>query len=243
MSNTTKEKRFYHSVIHLENCIKKVKDFILKRNLNRDKSFASLLQNLIKLINCPIFDQKSKSDKSLLNFQTEAQLSSLNNAFRNNYKTLVFDFFYNLILKVQTLDSNLLNEIVFFSMKTFTDYMGFFKVKNQRNMTLLGINVDIEDLIGFIYIDRTVNELIIAPIEGKTELSPIDANNIIVEMVYKAYNQLIHGNLSHIWTDGVFQYSYVIWFEDSSVQFLMFSENLLIRFYLFIGHTSATENH
>ena len=193
----------------------------MKKKLDKEKHFSLLLQNLNQLNKSRLFDQTIKNEKNSINFQTEAQLSALNNAIRDNYKTLVFDFYYNSILKVKNLDLNLLNEMVFFCKKSFADYLDFFRVKSQRNVTLLGIDIDIEGLVGFIYIDRTVNELIFAPIEtnSDSELTSTHINHIIVQMIYKAYNQLIEGNLSHIWRDPLFQYSYVIWFEDSSVEF------------------------
>jgi hypothetical protein len=231
--NEPNEKRCCHTVIQLQNCIKKIKDYIFKNNLIGDKIYLSTLNNLNKLSKTKIFGYITDLEQKLLSFQLEAQLSMINNSLRQSYKLLIFDTYYrnSNIPCVRTFYKTLFKEVQCFCQKTFSHYLGYFDVKSQRNMTLLGINIDIKDLIGFIYVDRTVNELIIAPIEyidydcdnkeeiplKETAFSDIDLNNIIVNMIYDAYNSLTNGNLMTVWSDGTLNFSYSMWFEDSKV--------------------------
>ena len=211
--NEPNVKKCCHTVIQMENCIKRLKEFILKKNLNKERVFESFLNNLNKLQDIKIFEYLTDSDKNLLNLQTEAKMTAINNCLRHNYKTLVFDFFNTSILRANPLDTNLLNETVFYCMKIFSDYLPFLQVKSQRNMTLLGVDIDVRGLIGFVYIDRTVNEVIAAPIETAS----YDTQICIINMIYSAYTALTDGRMSGVWSDGVLQYCYVIWFEDASV--------------------------
>jgi len=222
--NESNDKKCCHTVIQLQNAIKRIKDFIFQNNLTKDKSYISTLNTLTRLNKCKIFEYLTDLDQNLLNFQTEAQLQLINTSLRDNYKTLIFDFYNNLISKSECLHKNLFNEISLFCKNTFTDYLGYFTVKSQRNMTLLGIDIHIKHLIGFVYIDRTVNEMIIAPIEYTSDesgsaITSNQFNNMATNMISHAYHSLINGKLINIWKDSMFQYSYAIWFEDCSVEF------------------------
>ncbi|CAG2117439.1 unnamed protein product, partial [Medioppia subpectinata] len=116
---------------------------------------------------------------------------------------------------MQSFDDKLLTSLENFYFTDSNTNCIKFNVKSQRNMTLLGIDAHIKGLIGFVYIDRTVNEVIIAPIESMNpenglQMSANEFNTIASHMISHAYRSLINGHMTSVWADGVFQYTYIL---------------------------------
>ena len=96
----------------------------------------------------------------------------------------------------------------------------FLEVKAKRNFSLSSYMEEFAGLVHFIHIDRQNGRLISPNIDVTAEETSSLVKKKVWEMVECARSYLLNGQLSVIWKDYAFSYSYFMWFEDHNEQVL-----------------------
>ncbi|XP_014486622.1 PREDICTED: Hermansky-Pudlak syndrome 1 protein homolog isoform X2 [Dinoponera quadriceps] len=96
------------------------------------------------------------------------------------------------------------------------DFNDFLKVKALKNFTLGSYLEEFPGLVHFIYIDRTTHRLVAPTLDFTSPETLALTTKKIWDMVEQSRIHLQEGHLSVMWKDTIFNYSYFLWFEDSS---------------------------
>ncbi|XP_032678841.1 Hermansky-Pudlak syndrome 1 protein homolog isoform X2 [Odontomachus brunneus] len=96
------------------------------------------------------------------------------------------------------------------------DFNDFLKVKALKNFTLGSYLEEFPGLVHFIYIDRTTHRLVAPTLDFTSPETLALTTKKIWDMVEQSRMHLQEGHLSVMWKDTIFNYSYFLWFEDSS---------------------------
>lgn len=96
----------------------------------------------------------------------------------------------------------------------------FLEAKAKRNFSLSSYMEEFAGLVHFIYIDRQNGRLISPNIDVTAEETSSLVKKKVWEMVECSRSYLLNGQLSVIWKDFAFSYSYFMWFEDHNGQVL-----------------------
>jgi len=221
-----KELRCFHTLEEMDISIRILKQ-LLKYKSQRHCDDTKLL--MIK------FDQINSSEirkyilslnEKELSTQLDALCSSLCSSLRSVYSNKVYQYFvHNLaVLSNSTAVQKLLNEIKSSTNHSTRDYLDYFLVKSQRNVCIESYYDIFPGLISFIFINRSVNQMIIAKNEhldetlGNNSISYLTISlNLLPQLIECAYTRLTSGKLSSSWIENELSMNYIMWFEGSGV--------------------------
>ncbi|XP_018574507.1 Hermansky-Pudlak syndrome 1 protein isoform X2 [Anoplophora glabripennis] len=139
-------------------------------------------------------------------------------------ETLALGFLENLkeLLSLTSVDGSILQasrkhvveaaRIVKDKLDTFDEFL---KVKSIKNFSLGSYLEEFPGLVHFLYIDRTTHRVTTPTLDLSTEESLFTKKKIWFMMNF-ARLHLQEGNLSLMWKDTTFNYTYFLWFEDTS---------------------------
>ncbi|XP_970712.2 BLOC-3 complex member HPS1 isoform X2 [Tribolium castaneum] len=194
---------------NLELAMKRLNDALRKSKNNSIENSGKQLAKKWEMIRKKYLDFiKSKSDEALLRAETLAL------GLLENLKQL---------LGLTSIDEKIVEssqketvEVAKIVSEKLNSYNEFLKVKSIRNFTLGSYLEEFPGLVHFLYIDR-VNHRVTAPtLDFSADETIKLTKNKIWAMIKFSRNHLQEGNLSLMWKDTVFNYSYFLWFEDSS---------------------------
>ncbi|XP_024936234.1 uncharacterized protein LOC107263082 isoform X2 [Cephus cinctus] len=159
---------------------------------------------------------KSRDPESIL--QIESNTSGFIETMKELFRLTCFD---NNFLKQGTDVIVTVSRLVRQKLNDFSDFL---KVKALKNFTLgsrtsLTINKYLEEfpgLVHFIYIDRTTHRLTTPTLDFTNPETLALTTKKIWAMVENSRSHLQEGHLAVMWKDTTFNYSYFLWFEDSS---------------------------
>uniref|UniRef100_T1KFU5 Uncharacterized protein n=1 Tax=Tetranychus urticae TaxID=32264 RepID=T1KFU5_TETUR len=199
-----KDLRRFHSLQEFDASLTK-----LNRHLAENSQKSDLIRTLISKLN-----QLSKSEirKHILsrnNEEVSAQLDSLASSVSAILKTVYCE---KVFLHHQRLIERFIMD------PTMSD---------QRNMALEAYSDVVPGLVGFIYVDRNLNELIMAKVDdgadaiGDFNLLNLNlSKNVLPQLVETAYFNLSNGQFTSTWSGNGLSFNYIIWFETENGEIL-----------------------
>ncbi|XP_015786189.1 Hermansky-Pudlak syndrome 1 protein homolog [Tetranychus urticae] len=223
-----KDLRRFHSLQEFDASLTK-----LNRHLAENSQKSDLIRTLISKLN-----QLSKSEirKHILsrnNEEVSAQLDSLASSVSAILKTVYCEkvFLHHQRLIERFIMDPTMSEFMFSlqnnCFNVFKDYIDYFHVKSQRNMALEAYSDVVPGLVGFIYVDRNLNELIMAKVDdgadaiGDFNLLNLNlSKNVLPQLVETAYFNLSNGQFTSTWSGNGLSFNYIIWFETENGEIL-----------------------
>ncbi|XP_044258380.1 Hermansky-Pudlak syndrome 1 protein homolog isoform X2 [Tribolium madens] len=194
---------------NLELAMKRLNDALKKSKNNSIENLGKQLAKKWDIIRKKYLDFiKSKSDEALLRAETMA-LGLLENLKQLLGLTSIDE-------KIVESSQKATIEVAKIVAEKLNSYNEFLKVKSIRNFTLGSYLEEFPGLVHFLYVDR-VNHRVTAPtLDFSADETIKLTKNKIWAMIKFSRNHLQEGNLSLMWKDTVFNYSYFLWFEDTS---------------------------
>ncbi|XP_053210700.1 BLOC-3 complex member HPS1-like [Panonychus citri] len=245
-----------HNLLNILNMLQyRPKDLRCSHTLQEfDVSLAKLNRHLNETVNQPSdlirtlmikLNQVSKSEirKHILSRngmeEISAQLDSLASSVSTILKTVYCEKIYlHHSRLIERFNSDPIVTNFLFSLKNgcsyiFKDYLDYFRVKSQRNMAIEAYLDVVPGLVGFIYVDRNLNELIMAKVDdgddaiGDFNLLNLNLSiNVLPRLVETAYvNLSSKGQLTSTWSENGLSFNYIIWFESENGDILKVPES------------------
>lgn len=202
---------------NLDTAVKKLNDGLKKaKNSSLELSYKQLLKKWEYMRKKYVEFIKTHSNGSLLNAESSTMgvldtlkellhLTAFDNSVLNSTQACVKEITKNVSGKLESFNE-------------------FFKAKALRNFTLgsrdsLTINKYLEEfpgLVHFLYIDRTTHRVTTPTLDFSSPETINLTKKKIWAMIEFTRNHLQEGHLSIMWKDTTFNYSYFLWFEDTS---------------------------
>ena len=221
-----KELRCFHTLDEFDISIKILKQ-LLKFKIRKQTDETKLLINKLEQINSSDIRKHILSiNEKDLSTQLDALCSSFCSSLRNVYSQTVYQHFITCLnfLSNDIMVQKTLNEIKSGLKLSIRDYLDYLLVKSQRNVSVEAYCDIIPGLISFIFVDRTLNQIIIAKNDHQddnlNDLNFFNLNislHLLPQLIELAYNDLASGKLFTNWTENEFSMNYLMWFEAENV--------------------------